>query len=274
MFPAPAGWEASHRNEGYLEDMLDLDPALSREEYHAWVNGLINGAYLQRGSLPPTVALTEAGVNAVYHLDTDEARWAVVERFLEQRGRSTMVQPVHDPSKHPGVASVDGVDLVTRSNRYVGVHASAWFTDAELFGFMTHAEIDGCFSYGWAGGWRKLGHLAPSCWDGIACETLAYWTGRDPERMDRLFRQSGLYRTKWDEPRGSVTYGEEVIASAIWSTREVWNPLKTPIHVSRDTQVWELRSGDGVKFPEAHRVAAITNGDENDDSSCEPVEAA
>ena len=86
---------------GYLEDMLDLDPALSREEYHAWVNGLINGAYLQRGSLPPTVALTEAGVNAVYHLDTDEARWAVVERFLEQRGRSTMVQPVHDPASTP-----------------------------------------------------------------------------------------------------------------------------------------------------------------------------
>jgi len=27
---------------------------------------------------------------------------------------------------------------------------------------------------------------------------LAFWTGRDPERIDRLFRQSALYRDKWN----------------------------------------------------------------------------
>lgn len=30
------------------------------------------------------------------------------------------------------------------------------------------------------------------------CRHLAYWTGKDEERIDRLFRQSGLYRAKWD----------------------------------------------------------------------------
>lgn len=30
------------------------------------------------------------------------------------------------------------------------------------------------------------------------CRHLAYWTGKDEERIDKLFRQSALYRTKWD----------------------------------------------------------------------------
>lgn len=31
------------------------------------------------------------------------------------------------------------------------------------------------------------------------CSALAFWTGRDAPRMDRLFRQSGLMRAKWAE---------------------------------------------------------------------------
>ncbi len=30
------------------------------------------------------------------------------------------------------------------------------------------------------------------------CSCLAFWTGNDPDRIDRLFRSSGLYRDKWD----------------------------------------------------------------------------
>ena len=31
------------------------------------------------------------------------------------------------------------------------------------------------------------------------CMKLAFWTGRDKEQMDRLFRQSGLIREKWEQ---------------------------------------------------------------------------
>ncbi len=34
--------------------------------------------------------------------------------------------------------------------------------------------------------------------DQALCEMLAFWTGRDPERIDRLFRGSALYREKWE----------------------------------------------------------------------------
>lgn len=34
--------------------------------------------------------------------------------------------------------------------------------------------------------------------DAALCQHLAFWTGKDCERMDRLFRLSGLYREKWE----------------------------------------------------------------------------
>lgn len=50
----------------------------------------------------------------------------------------------------------------------------------------------------------------------------AFWTGKNPEQMDRLFRQSSLMRDKWDEKRGSQTYGQITIEKAIQGCREVY----------------------------------------------------
>src|SRR5579883_768255 len=63
------------------------------------------------------------------------------------------------------------------------------------------------------------------------CQMLAFWTQRDAVRMDRLFRQSALYRPKWDERRGAETYGALTIRRAIGQTREVYEPSITP-HVN------------------------------------------
>lgn len=55
---------------------------------------------------------------------------------------------------------------------------------------------------------------------------LAFWTGKDDARMDRLFRQSGLMRPKWDERRTNGTYGSETIDEAIQKVRNVYDPSK------------------------------------------------
>lgn len=47
------------------------------------------------------------------------------------------------------------------------------------------------------------------------CLQLAFWTGGCSEQMDRLFRESGLYRQKWDQRRGRHTYGELTIMRAL-----------------------------------------------------------
>jgi len=43
------------------------------------------------------------------------------------------------------------------------------------------------------------------------CNHLAYWTNNDPERMDRMFRQSALMRKKWERP----DYREHTIGLAL-----------------------------------------------------------
>jgi hypothetical protein len=52
------------------------------------------------------------------------------------------------------------------------------------------------------------------------CRLLAFWTDRDAGRIDRLFRQSGLYLEKWEERHGAQTYGERTIDKAIAGCRE------------------------------------------------------
>lgn len=49
------------------------------------------------------------------------------------------------------------------------------------------------------------------------CRILAFWCGPRPCQVDRLFRQSKLYRPKWDECHfaNGATYGEVTIAKAI-----------------------------------------------------------
>ncbi len=58
--------------------------------------------------------------------------------------------------------------------------------------------------------------------DMALCYMLAFWTQRDPARMDRLFRESGLMREKWDQRRGERTYGEMTIDAAVQQTTEVY----------------------------------------------------
>jgi hypothetical protein len=54
------------------------------------------------------------------------------------------------------------------------------------------------------------------------CCKLAFWTGKDRERMDRMFRQSGLMREKWDARHhaSGATYGQETLDRALDTVEE------------------------------------------------------
>ena len=60
--------------------------------------------------------------------------------------------------------------------------------------------------------------------DMALCNMLAFWSGRNAEQMDRLFRLSGLMRDKWDRPTGGSTYGQITIGKAIAETTQVYTP--------------------------------------------------
>ncbi|MGM0747111.1 MAG: phage/plasmid primase, P4 family [Bacillota bacterium] len=67
------------------------------------------------------------------------------------------------------------------------------------------------------------GHLINddhSSTDLALCNHLAFWTDKDVAKMDSMFRESELFREKWDRQHSSdgSTYGEMTIATAIYST--------------------------------------------------------
>ncbi|MBE6929802.1 MAG: DUF3987 domain-containing protein [Ruminococcaceae bacterium] len=60
--------------------------------------------------------------------------------------------------------------------------------------------------------------------DMALCNHLAFWTGKDADKMDELFRQSGLMRDKWDRPQSGTTYGALTIRKAIDNCKDVYTP--------------------------------------------------
>jgi putative DNA primase/helicase len=86
-------------------------------------------------------------------------------------------------------------------------------TDEQILERARAAHNGDKFSRLWAG--DTTGYPSDSEADLALCSMVAFWTGPDSERIDRLFRQSSLWRAKWDEFRGEQTYGQRTIAKAL-----------------------------------------------------------
>lgn len=98
----------------------------------------------------------------------------------------------------------------------------------------------------WDGRW-EIKYSSQSEADLALCMHLAFWTGKNTEQMDRLFRQSALFRSKWDKPHyaDGRTYGNAVLAKAAECTMECYSPAaeKGSI-VEKDGRYLKLK-GDG-----------------------------
>lgn len=86
--------------------------------------------------------------------------------------------------------------------------------DADLIDKAMNAKKGPKFKRLWAGDASDYGNDTSAA-DLALCNMLAFWCARDAARIDRLFRQSGLMRPKWDERRGARTYGALTIAKAL-----------------------------------------------------------
>jgi primase-polymerase (primpol)-like protein len=67
--------------------------------------------------------------------------------------------------------------------------------DAEVVRLLGEAHNGGKFKALWAG--NVDGYASRSEADLALCSLLRFRCGRDPDRIDALFRQSGLFRSKW-----------------------------------------------------------------------------
>jgi putative DNA primase/helicase len=115
--------------------------------------------------------------------------------------------------------------------------------DAVLLERACGASNGAKFSALWAG--DRTAYASASEADLALCRLLAFWTRGDVGRIDRLVRRSGLFRPKWDERRGTQTYGALTIGKAMAGCREFYTgagpaPIATPNeHTSRPTSTHE-----------------------------------
>lgn len=95
--------------------------------------------------------------------------------------------------------------------------------DAELIRLASQSRQGRLFSALWRGEWADY-FPSQSEADMALAGMLAFWCRRDEARMDRLFRQSGLYREKWNRRQSGSTYGKLTIHKAAAEVRDVYAP--------------------------------------------------
>ena len=140
----------------------------------------------------PTVTIESANLNLTYSLEEFERLTEDLRVELDQRRQQTST----DSGASPIVLSMDDHDLIDRLRRKSLKNERLWMGDTGDFN-DDHSRADQAL-----------------------CNELAYYTGKDPERMDRLFRQSGLWRDKWNRE----DYRTATIDRAIADTPHTYDP--------------------------------------------------
>lgn len=96
-------------------------------------------------------------------------------------------------------------------------------TDQEIIDKARNCKTGGLFQLLYSGQWQGA-YSSQSEADLALCNHLAFWTQKNAEQMDRIFRSSGLMREKWDKMRGQYTYGQKTIEQAISHCTNVYEP--------------------------------------------------
>lgn len=118
------------------------------------------------------------------------------QRFMQSTGEAVE----SSPSRASGVLNLDDAAILDKAHK---------------------AKNGGEFARLWTG--DTSGHGGDdSAADLALCNLLAFWTGGNTDRVDRLFRQSGLMRKKWDTKRGESTYGAATVDKAIAGCSEFY----------------------------------------------------
>jgi len=105
--------------------------------------------------------------------------------------------PTDDESEQSSPVDVDDRDLITKAKNAANGDKFRRLWSGDTSGYDSHSEADEAL-----------------------CNLLAFWTGKDEQRIDSLFRKSGLMRDKWKRD----DYAERTISNAISYVSDVYDP--------------------------------------------------
>lgn len=173
----------------------------------------------------------------------------VTNRFVTITGNTVYDYPVRDVSNElPAVLDAHMVRPVKQRSAEAYSTPSVTLTDEQI---IAKASNNPKFYALFNGDMSEYNNDHSSA-DLALCNYLAFWTGRDERQMDMLFRQSRLYREKWER----ADYRQETIRKAVTDCKDVYNPSNATQTVfdrlgAKDlfTLPWNV-SNDGVTIEE------------------------
>jgi primase-polymerase (primpol)-like protein len=214
---------------------VDLDDCRDRKTgaIEAWAQEIIEGLnsytelspsdegvhILAKGALPPCGR--RKGQVEMYDADhfftMTGAHLAGTPSTVEER--QTTLTEIH--------AQIFGKNMTQSGESHASGPSTSSLFDAELIERASNAKNMEKFGPLWRGDFSAYESQSEA--DLALCMILAFWTGRNALRIDSLFRQSGLFRPKWDERHSADgrTYGQLTIEKAVERTGEVWIPSVT-----------------------------------------------
>lgn len=135
------------------------------------------------------------------------------------------------------------------SSAATSVSGRSYLKDESVIAKASNAQNGAKFTQLWNGNISEYPSHSEA--DAALCSLLAFWCGGDKEQMDRLFRQSGLMRDKWDEYRGADTYGNMTILKAISNATVFYKPIHaaTAAEDFGMDRLKELDPMDTARFP-------------------------
>lgn len=203
----------------HLESYTEVSP--SGTGYHVLVRGSVPGDRTRNGD----VEIYES--NRFFTVTGDHVEGtptSIVDRqdALTAVYRTHILDEADGGSDEPAAGS--SPETVSSDDQSTPGTDDDTLTDQELLEKARSAANGDKFDRLWRG--QTSGYPSQSEADMALCSLLAFWTGRDANRIDLLFRDSGLMREKWDEVHfaDGSTYGERTIERAIDGTDEVYEP--------------------------------------------------
>lgn len=146
---------------------------------------------------------------------------AVLDKYMRRQEKTSTA----NKSATGGYADLDDLALIGKAQKSSTGFSALWAGDASAYNSGSEADL-------------------------ALCNALAWWTNGDAQRMDRLFRQSGLFREKWDRRQSGSTYGAITIQKAIADCRGGYDPQTYSQQTSPVAALAGGQSAEGVKPPD------------------------
>ncbi|MBS5816072.1 MAG: DNA primase [Enterococcus casseliflavus] len=120
-----------------------------------------------------------------------------------------------------------GNDKIVRFNNQNVSESKIDLSESEIVQKAYESKQGAKFKVFMEGGWEAF-YDSQSEADIAFANMLAFWTGRDYEKMDSIFRDSSLFRQKYDERRPpNSTYGGNLLNKAIHECENTYTPSQS-----------------------------------------------